>query len=155
MDQAAITIYAAESVLNAIDNFTVEFDVSEMVSDSSLVASIKLPSGVKSASISKVNLEVKLVEAVSKTIEKIPLSFKGLDSKYRFDLVNIEDAYIDVEITGSPDRVDAISASDLEVYVDMSKVGTGKRTLNVLVSGSDNLLKYTSLKDTVDFVFVE
>ncbi|MBQ9987653.1 MAG: hypothetical protein IJP28_04670 [Erysipelotrichales bacterium] len=155
MDQAAITIYAAESVLNAIDNFTVEFDVSEMVSDSSLVASIKLPSGVKSASISKVNLEVKLVEATTKVIEGIRLSYVGLDSKYKFDIVNDEDMDIDVEITGSPERVEAITAEDLEVYVDMSKVGTGQRTLEVFVKGSDNLLKYKSLKETVDFVFVE
>jgi len=37
----------------------------------------------------------------------------------------------------------------------MSKVGTGQRTLEVHVKGSDNLLKYKSLKETVDFVFVE
>lgn len=155
MDQAAITIYAAESVLNAIDNFTVEFDVSEMVSDSSLVASIKLPSGVKSTSISKVNLEVKLVDAVTKVIENVRLSYVGLDSKYKFDIVNSDDMDIDIEITGSPERVEAITAADLEVFVDMSKVGTGKRTLEVFVKGSDNLLKYKSLTETVDFVFVE
>lgn len=155
MDQAAITIYGAESVLNAIDKFTVEFDVSEMVSDSSLVASIKLPSGVKSASISKVNLEVKLVDAVSKVIEGIPLSYKGLDSKYRFEIVNEEDTYLSVRVTGSPERVEAITAENLEVYVDMSKVGVGQKTLSVIVNGTDNLLTYESVKETVDFVFVE
>ena len=72
-----------------------------------------------------------------------------------FDIVNSEDMTIDVEITGSPERVEAITASDLEVFVDMSKVGTGKRTLEVFVKGSDNLLKYKPLTETVDFVFVE
>ena len=155
MDQAAITIYGADSVLNSIDKFIVEFDVVEMVSDSSLVASIKLPSGVKSASISKVNLEVKLVDAVTKVIDNVPLSYKGLDSKYKFEILNEEDTHLSVQITGSPERVEAITAENLEVYVDMSKVKAGEQSLTVIVNGTDNLLTYDSVKETVDFVFVE
>lgn len=155
MDQAAITIYGADSVLNSIDKFIVEFDVYEMVSDSSLVASIKLPSGIKSASITKVNLEVKLVDAVTKVIENVRLSYKGLDSKYKFEILNEEDAFINVEVTGSPERVEAITEENLEVYVDMSKVKAGEQSLVVNVNGTDNLLSYSSVKETVDFLFVE
>lgn len=155
MDQAAITIYGSDNVLNAIDKFTVEFDVSEMVSDSSLVASIKLPSGIKSASISKVNLEVKLVDAVTEVIENVQLTYKGLNSKYKFEIVNEEDSFVSIQVTGSPERVAAIKAENVEVFVDMSKVTAGQQTLTVYANGSDNLLTYTPVKETVDFIFVE
>ena len=155
MDHEAITIYAAESVLNSIEQFVVEVDVSEMVADASFVATIKLPSGVKSTSISKVNLEFKLCDAESRVVENVHLSYKNLPNKYKFEILNPEDAYVNVVVTGSPERIAKITADDLEAYVDMSKVTKGEAQLQVICNGVDEYLKYSSEKETVGFNFVE
>lgn len=155
LDHEAITIYASESVLNSIEQFVVEVDVSEMVADASIVATVKLPSGVKSTSISKVNLEFKLCDAGTRVIENVHLSYKNLPNKYKFEILNPEDAYVNVVVTGSPERITAITADDLEAYVDMSKVTKGEAQLKVICNGSDEYLKYSSEKETVGFNFVE
>ena len=155
MDHEAITIYASESVLNSIEQFIVEVDVSEMVADASIVATVKLPSGVKSTSISKVNLEFKLCDAETRVIENVHLSYKNLPNKYKFEILNPEDAYVNVVVTGSPDRIAKITVDDLEAYVDMSKVTKGEAQLQVICNGTDEYLKYSSEKETVGFNFVE
>lgn len=155
MDHEAITIYASESVLNSIEQFTVEVDVSEMVSDSSIVATVKLPSGVKSTSISKVNLEFKLCDAETRVIEGVHLAYKNLPNKYKFEIINPEDVTLNVVVTGSPERIANITADDIEAYVDMSKVTVGEAQLPVICSGTDEYLKYSSEKETVGFNFVE
>lgn len=156
MDHEAITIYAPESVLNSIEQFYVEVNVSEMVADSSIVASIKLPSGVKSSSITKVNLEFKLCDAATRVIENVHLTYKNLNSnKYKFEILNAEDKYVNVVVIGSPERIEAITADDIEAYVDMSKVTAGEVQLEVICKGSDEYLKYLSEKETVGFNIVE
>ncbi len=151
MDHEAITIYAAESVLNSIEQFTVEVDVSEMVSDSSIVASISLPSGVKSTSISKVNLEFKLTEAVSRTIENVHLTYKNLPTGYSLTVLNNEDAYVNVVVTGSKERVEKLTADDIEAYVDLTDTELGDVYPTVYCKGSDEYVTYKSEKETVGF----
>ncbi len=150
LDHAALTIYGQESVLNAFQNFIVNINVSEIYSDSSLVAPLRLPSGIKKTSVTKVNLEVKLTDAVTRVIKGVNLNIRKNINNYRLDLVNRDNVTVDIEVTGSKERVEAITADQIEAYLDMEKTKPGIMTLPVIVQGTDYYVKYKSLTDAVD-----
>ena len=155
MDHEAITIYAQESVLNSIERFTVDVDVSQMVSDSSIVATIKLPSGVKSSSISKVNLEFKLCDAETRILENVNVAWKNLPSKLKFEIIDANNAHTNIILTGSKENIEKITSDDVEAYVDMNGVKVGKVTLDVICEGNNPFVKYTAETETIEFNIVQ
>lgn len=155
MDHEALTIYGQESVLNAFQNFKVNINVAEIFSDTSLVAPFKLPTGIKKASISKVNLEIKLTDAVTKIVKKVPLTYINNVNNYRFAFVGDQSVYVDIEVTGSKERVDAITAENIEAYIDLAKGKIGVQTFPILVKGTDNFLRFKPLTETVEIEFIK
>ncbi len=119
-DHHTTTIYAPESVLNTIEEVTVNFDLSGVGSNTETTAPVILPDGVSSSDITMINLHVVLGQSMSTTIEDVPILFRNNDRQYG---VSETDALsVNVTLTGSEDNLRKISLSDLVVYIDVAEV---------------------------------
>jgi YbbR domain-containing protein len=159
MDHQAVTLYAPESVLSRISRLTLPIDATTLTQDTTLVSSIAIPSGVRQSSISKVNVEIKLVPGVSQSFLQIPVSFRNNRQGFKFSPTNIADAYMDVTVFGAPDLLAQLREDDIVVYIDLFDAQLGISNMNVFVEVNNaRFLGYFVLspaKPTIEINIVE
>ncbi len=143
MDQQSVTIYGSETALANIQNVVVTLDAKSLTKDSTVVRPIVLPSGVSSASVTQVTMNVTLGDAVSKTIDNVPINVINNTNHYKASQPdNITTA--SVTVTGTQSNIDQITADDINVYIDMKDAQPGLQTFRLQVDQPDNgLVKYT------------
>jgi YbbR domain-containing protein len=147
MDQQSVTIYANETVLAGIDSVSVTLDATALTKDSSVIRPIVLPSGVGSASVSQVTMSVTLGEGVTKTLSNVSIKYINNIKNYKATQPDNKTT-TSVELFGTQANVDKVTASSVNVYIDMSKAEPGLQTFNLNVEQpSDGLVKY-SLKES-------
>lgn len=93
-------------------------------------------------SVTKVNMEIKVGPAVSKTISNVPTLWRNNNNEYRFAVVNTADAYMNVTVTGTAANIEKITSSDITVYIDIANVTVGVQSVPLYVSGSNNYVTY-------------
>ena len=145
-DKQTVTIYGTESALLEIEKVTVEVDVSNLTKDTTVSQDITLPTGITSATVSTVSVDVKLGAATTRTITSVPINYKNNVHNYK---ATQEDniTTMDVEVFGTQDNISKITANDIYLYIDMSTAEPGQHEFEVMVEQpSTGLVKY-SLKN--------
>lgn len=150
LDQQAVTLYAADEVLQNIDAIQIPINVTTLTSDSVQIAEVNLPSGVRKSSITRVSLSIKLGDAQTRTIASLPIDYRNNNNGYNFTLVVPAEAYATVTLLGTKTNIDAITADDISIYIDMKDVKLGTQTVNLYIAGTNNLVRYTLQKQTID-----
>lgn len=133
MDHQAATLYAPENILSRISQLVLPIDATTLTQDTTLVSNISIPSGVRQSSITKVNVEIKLAEGISKDFLQIPVEFRNNRQGFKFSPTNVEDAFMNVTVFGAPDLVNTISVNDLVVYIDLFDATPGLSELPLFV----------------------
>ncbi len=137
MDHNSVVVYAPDSVLNVLDSVIVNFDASQLTSDQRLYKGINLPTGVRDLSVTRVNMDIKLGEAVTKVIEDVSIYYRNNVEGYRADFAQTT---VDVEIKGTQSNIDKITAADIYVYVDFANLTVGEQEIPVQITPRNDLL---------------
>ena len=149
-DQKTVTIYASDSVLSKIDKVVVTVDASTLTQDTTLVRPITLPTGVNSSNVSQINLDVKLGEGVTKTIDGVAIYFRNNNNNYEFMPVDNKST-TSVNVFGTQSNVDAISAEDISVYFDMTDAIPGVQEFTLTIDQSpSSLVTYSLVENTYE-----
>ena len=146
MDQKSVTIYASESVLSKIDKVVVTLDASTISKDTRILRPISLPSGVNSSNVNQLTLDIKVKEAVTKVIDNVNIYYRNNTNNYKFTPVDGKTT-TSVEVSGTLENVESITADDIYVSFDMGNARPGVQEFTLSVDQpSSSLVKYT-LKD--------
>lgn len=149
-DQKSVTIYASDSVLSKIDKVVVTVDASTLTQDTTLVRPITLPTGVNSSNVSQINLDVRLGEGVTKTIDGVAIYFRNNNNNYEFMPVDNKTT-TSVNVFGTQSNVDAISAEDISVYFDMTDAIPGVQEFTLTIDQSPgSLVTYSLVENTYE-----
>lgn len=148
MDQQTVTIYGSESVLGQIDKVVVTLNASSLTKDTSTVLRpITLPTGVNSSNINQVTMTVTLGEGVSKTIDGVKINYKNNVNNYKASQPDNKTT-TSVTVFGTQANVDAITADDINVYVDMKDAQPGVQDFPLQVDQPSNGLVTYSLTES-------
>jgi YbbR domain-containing protein len=150
LDQQSVTLYAADAVLQTIDAIQIPINVTTLTQDTVMIAEVNLPSGVRKSSVTRVSMSIKLADAVARTLDSLPIDYRNNVNGYQFTLVVPAEAYATVELWGTQTNVSAITPDDISIYIDMKDVQLGKQTVNLYITGTNNLVRYTLQKQTID-----
>ena len=149
-DQKSVTIYASDSILSKIDKVVVTVDASTLTQDTTLVRPITLPTGVNSSNVSQINLDVRLGEGVTKTIDGVAIYFRNNNNNYEFMPVDNKTT-TSVNVFGTQSNVDAISAEDISVYFDMTDAIPGVQEFTLTIDQSpSSLVTYSLVENTYE-----
>ncbi len=148
MDQQTVTIYGPESVLGQIENVVVTLDASTITKDSTILRPIALPTGVNSSNINQITINVTLGERVSKTIEGVKIQYKNNTKNYKASQPNNQTT-TSVTVYGTQENVDAVTADNITVYVDMKDAVPGLQEFPLQVDQPSNgLVTYELTQST-------
>ena len=146
-DQQSVTIYGSEAVLGQIDKVVVSLNASSITKDTTIMRPITLPSGVTSSSINQITMNVTLGEGVSKTIDGVNINYRNNVNNYKASAV--DKTTTSVVVFGTQENIDSITASDIDVYVDMQNAMPGVQDFPLEIEQPEGgLVRYSLTEST-------
>lgn len=146
-DQQSVTIYGSEAVLGQIDKVVVSLNASSITKDTTIMRPITLPSGVTSSSINQITMNVTLGEGVSKTVDGVNINYRNNVNNYKASAV--DKTTTSVVVFGTQENIDSITASDIDVYVDMQNAVPGVQDFPLEIEQPEGgLVRYSLTEST-------
>ena len=142
-DHSSVKIYAQQSVLDTLDRVLVQLDATTLTGDTKLYQTITMPTGVRQISPARVNMDIRLGEGVSRTIEDVPINYINNTNRYSVTTQN-DQTTVDVTVFGTQNNVDQITADDLYVYFDMRDLQPGTQEVTLQIEqNSSSYVRYS------------
>lgn len=143
--QNEVTIYGDSETLSSINSLDVSVDISNLTSDTSFKAEIKKPSGVKSVSVNYITVNLTITDSSSEPVRfSIPLTGTNVGEGLIAQPIDNDNGFITVEVQGASSVLSTIDESDITAYVDLTGLGEGTYTKEVIVEGTNPLAIYIS-----------
>ena len=125
MNNEAMTIYGPQSVLDKISEIVFPIKASSIISDTSFVQSIVLPSGIRQGTVSKVSVEIKLGAGEKKVFDQIPINYLYNVNGLSLALQDKEDPFTSIEVFGTAENLAEFSLDNVLVYLDLRDAEVG------------------------------
>ncbi len=148
-DQQTVTIYGPESVLGQIDKVVVTLNASTLSKDqSTILRPITLPAGVNSSNINQITMNVTLGEGMTREIKDIKINYRNNVNNYKASQPQNKTT-TSVIVFGTEENINAVTADDIIVYVDMKDALPGLQDFPLLVEQPKNgMMTYTLTETT-------
>ncbi|WP_366248492.1 CdaR family protein [Terribacillus aidingensis] len=139
-EKQEVTIYAPQDTLDGIDSIsTEEIDLSKVTENQTIDADLQLPDNVRSASDEQVSVDIELEETSETTIENVPVTIEDLPDDLEATLTDPQNEQIDVTVSGAQSEIEGLSADDITATIDGSGLEEGEQTVQIDVSGPQNI----------------
>lgn len=148
-NETKVTVYGTNKALNDIKYVAAYVDVSGLKDNKTYKVDLEKPVGVKSMSVSSVNVSVSLGEVSTRKIENISIEPINLSSEYSVQGTSENATKVTVTLKGVKSVIDAMKAEDIKAYIDLKDVTEGEQEVEVKVEGTDNKIQYTSMTKKV------
>ncbi|MDN4076087.1 CdaR family protein [Fictibacillus terranigra] len=141
MNPQEVTLTGPSSALDKVSEVSgVNVDLDKIKEDSTIDVDVPLPEGTESVNPKQVQVKVDVENDIkTKTFKDIPIDMRGDTPEQQASFISPPNGTMDVTITGSKKAVDALAASDISAYVDVSNLESGEHTVSIKVSNSKNL----------------
>ena len=137
-----VTIYGKESVVEKLDQLTVNVDVDNLKNDKTFNITLTKPAGITELSETQITVTVKLDTSDSKVIPGVRIRTENLADNLTVNALSADDSTVDVKVTGSSEAIKNITADNIKAYIDLKNAKVGENKLKVKVTGDDVTLKY-------------
>ncbi|MFP7478883.1 YbbR-like domain-containing protein [Terribacillus saccharophilus] len=139
-EKQEVTIYAPQDTLDGIDSIsTEEIDLSKVTENQTIDADLQLPDNVRSASDEQVSVDIELEETSETTIENVSVTIEDLPEDLEATLTDPQNEQIDVTVSGAQSEIEGLSADDITAAIDGSALEEGEQTVQIDVSGPENI----------------
>ncbi len=157
LDYSTVTIYASNNLLDTINAFYIDLDVSGINKNTVVSTALSVPSGANKINITKVNMEISVGEVTTRTFENVEVQWINYNEEYYFSVTNADDAYQTVVVTGTERNVNALSVDDIIVNMDLKDIVLGVQEVPLIVTGSNNYVNYQIVdgKTTIEIQVIE
>lgn len=154
-NQQNIVVYGNKSVLDNLEYVPVEVDVSGLKEDREYKIDIPKPKGIRTMSISNINLKFTLGPASDKDIDDVNIDVRNLNDNYTVQGVSENDIKVSVNAKGVASVLKNISADDITAYIDLKDYKPGEHEVFVKVEGNDPRVQLVSKTKKVKIRVVE
>jgi YbbR domain-containing protein len=149
---STITVYGDQSAVDELQQLDVEIDVKGLDKDKEYNVTLKKPKGITELSSKSIKISVIIDNANTKEFKDISISTKNLADGLVAQASSDSDRKVTVVVSGSQDAIDNIKESDITAYVDLKDYGVGTHEVEVVVTGTDLKLAYSSKVKKVKIV---
>jgi len=149
---STITVYGDQETVDNIQQLDVEIDVKGLEKDKEYNVTLKKPKGITELSSKSVKISVVIDNANTKEFKDISISTRNLADGLVAQASSDADRKVNVVVSGSQEALDNIKESDISAYVDLKDYGVGTHEVEVVVTGNDLKLSYSSKVKKVKIV---
>ena len=140
-----VTVWGASEYLNDLKLIEVEVNVSDIKTNQKYKLEINKPNGVRTMSISTVNVDVTLGAASDRELSNVGLIWRNLDlSKYKVQASSANDTNVTIILKGVASVINDIQPTDVTAYLDLSGYSEGEYEVDVQIEGNDTRVEYVA-----------
>lgn len=141
--ETKVTVYGSKEVLDNLEYLPVEVDVTNLQENKDLKVELEKPNGIKALSINNVNVSLSVTDQIKEKNLDIKIDSRYLSDGYYAQGVSADDTSVTVNVKGAPAVIEALEASDVSAYIDLSGYKEGTHEVEVNVEGADPKISYT------------
>lgn len=155
LSQSTVTIYGLKENIDNISVINVDVDVTDLKQSKTYNELIlKKETGINKFSTNTVSVTVEVDKVITKTFDKIPIKVLNNSQKNKVSFAG-KGQYASVTITGSEDRVSALTTDNIQATIDVNGLSIGTRKVNVNVAVDDDTLKIKLLSSSKVTINIE
>ena len=147
-----VTVYGEQSAIDSIQQLDVEIDVKDLDKDKDFSVTLKKPKGITELSSKNMTVKVEVGNATTKEFKDISISSRNLGDGLSVQAESEDDRKVTVVVSGSEEALANVKETDITAYVDLKNYGVGTHEVDVVVTGSDLKLSYSSKTKKVKVV---
>ncbi len=147
LSQSEVTIYGVEEKIKDISVVSVNVDVSDLKTTSTINASLKRENGINKFSTKDIDVTVEVDKVITKKFEKIPIKVLNNEKNYRVSFAG-EGGYATVSVTGTEAKIATLTADNIQATIDVDTLKVGTRKVDVKVAVDDEKLKIELLSSS-------
>ena len=140
--ETKVTIYGSKEVLQNIEYLPIELDVSNLQENKDYKVELVKPNGVKAISVDSINVSVSVTDKIKEKNLDVNIDVRNLSDKYSVQGISADDILVTVNVKGAPSVIEALDASDVNAYIDLSEYKEGTYEVEVNVEGTDPKVSY-------------
>ncbi|MFD1737589.1 YbbR-like domain-containing protein [Bacillus salitolerans] len=148
--QKEITIFGPKEVLDKIDTLgEIEVDINEISEDTVKTINIPIPPGIKDLSPKTIDVQIKIEKNELRTLTNVPINVIGLPNSLSATFIRPDEGVVDIELIGPLSILKDIDETDLDIYIDVTNLGSGEHEVEILVNGPDSIKWNLSSKSAI------
>lgn len=163
VEPGEIILYGKQDVLDAIENFQLPVDISNIQESTTLTLPIDLPDGVTSSSVDEVKVKVNVTLSdtneeetppedtenedvdVSKVFSDLRIQYLGLEDIYELTFMAPSQGLMNVSVTGKQSLINNLQPTDIQVSIDVTNMGEGEHSAPIRITIPDNMKAQSSV----------
>lgn len=150
-----VTVYGSQEAVDNIQQLDVEVDVKGLNKDKEFNITLKKPKGITELSSKSMTVKVTLDNATTKEFKNVSVTTRNLADGLVAQASTLDDRAVTVVVSGSEESLNSIQESDIIAYVDLKDYGIGTHEVEVVATGSDLKLGYSSKTKKVEIVITK
>ncbi|MFB6469566.1 YbbR-like domain-containing protein [Cytobacillus sp. Hz8] len=139
LSEKTAKIIASDKVLKDTNSVRVEVDVSKIKDDATFDLPIIISNDIVEVSPKTVEVNVKVSKQEDKTLSNIPIEIRGMADNQVLSYRDPSNGLVSLLVSGPSSEMNTISASDFDVYVDVSDLDEGSHNVTINVDGPGDL----------------
>lgn len=137
----SVTVYGLQENLEKVKEVVAVVDVGGYSSNIQVNGvSLSIPNEVVRISEKTISVNLSISKKATKTFENIPIQLASLNEGYTASLVSQTTATL--EVSGPKEKINALKAEDLKVYVNLAKATPGIAKYDLKVANEDASMVY-------------
>ncbi|WP_169306641.1 CdaR family protein [Cohnella pontilimi] len=133
-DMEQVTVYAAKEALDKIDFVEADVQLGQLSKSGKITLPLLTTEPVIEISPAQAVVNVEVVLSQTRTLEGLPIGWKGLGSGLTAKITNPETGKADITLKGAPALLNRLEPGDVQVIADFSGKGPGTHTLPLVVN---------------------
>ncbi|MCD8027943.1 MAG: hypothetical protein LUF02_04635 [Erysipelotrichaceae bacterium] len=155
LSQSEVTIYGLQEEIDGIDSIEVNVDVSDLNSSTTFEdIALNKENGINKFSSDTITVSVEIEKVVSKKLDNIEITVLNNSENYKVSFVG-ESGTATVSLTGSEERIDALSADNVTVTIDIDGLSTGTHQVKVSALVDDDKVSIELLSSETVTITIE
>lgn len=140
LEPSEVKLYGETDVIDMYREIIAPIDLYQLDENNEIIVKLEKPENVHKMSVDTVKVKVTYEETQEKTFEEIPIEFKNLDAKYKVKAKTLDDAMVDLVLSGAKTRVDSLSKDDIKVFIDLNGYTPGEYQIPITIETIDNVM---------------
>ncbi|WEK53762.1 MAG: CdaR family protein [Candidatus Cohnella colombiensis] len=133
-DVEQVTVYGPQTALDQLDFLEVEVQLSELKNSGKVTVVLTSVASIVEIAPKKVDITVEVVLSETRTLEGLPIMWKGLGDGLTMTIIEPASGKADIVVKGAPAILGNLKPGDVDVYADLNGKGPGTHTIPLSVN---------------------
>lgn len=129
-----VTVYGPQEALDQIEFVNANLQLAELSRSGKVTIPLTVTAPVIEISPPEVEINIEVVLSDTRTLEGLPINFKGLGEGMAVKILEPATGKADIVVVGSSDRLGRLQPGDVTVDADLTGKGPGIHTVNLVVN---------------------